>query len=356
MPSSEAPDAVSGVLRLIRSSGNDVIFVTGERPGPKALLIWPHDYSPEVMVKVTGGGTRRRTVAAHLSYISRKGQLEIETDESDRIGKKGQPALLQDWHLDLSPGQYRKAKDGKPPPRAVKLTYNIVLSMPKPTPPEEVLAAAKASAREKFGVKHRYVMVLHTHQEHPHVHLVVKAEGHDGRRLHIDKVMLREWREDFARLMRAQGVAANATPRIMRGRSKRSRKDAVYRTQPSRSHALRARVHSIATELSETGAVTDPARATLLKTRKAVISARNRNTLERPQLERAAGTDQVLSTRDVERITGRHRCTIYRWVRACTFPGKRAGRGRGWLRSEVDRWLQGGGSGIATRLPARPWG
>lgn len=228
--------------------------------------------TPEVMVKVTGGGTRRGAVAVHLSYISRKGQLEIETDEGERIDKKAQQALLRDWHLELSPGQYRKTKDGKPPPRAVKLTHNIVLSMPRPTPPEKVLAAAKAFAREKFALKHRYALVLHTHQEHPHVHLVVKAEGADGRRLHIDKAMLREWREDFAHLMRAQGVAANATSRVARGRGKGSTKDAVYRTQPSRSHALRARVHSIATELSETRTVTDPARATLVKTRKAVLA------------------------------------------------------------------------------------
>ena len=60
--------------------------------------------------------------------------------------------------------------------------------------------------------------------------------------------------------------------------------------------------------------------------------------------ERVAGIDQVLSTRDIERITGRHRCTVYLWVRAGTFPGRRAGGGRGWLRSDVERWLNGGGS------------
>jgi hypothetical protein len=31
---------------------------------------------------------------------------------------------------------------------------------------------------------------------------------------------------------------------------------------------------------------------------------------ERPLPERIAGIDQVLSTHDVERITGKHRCTI----------------------------------------------
>ena len=58
-----------------------------------------------------------------------------------------------------------------------------------------------------------------------------------------------------------------------------------------------------------------------------------------------AGIDQVLSARDVQRITGRHRVTIYRWVRAGTFLAKRAGGGRGWLRSDVERWLKGDGSG-----------
>src|SRR6185437_15214432 len=82
--------------------------------------------------------------------------------------------------------------------------------------------------------------LLHTHQEHPHVHIVVKAEGLDASRLHIDKAMLREWRQDFARMMRDQGIAANATPRVVRGRSKGAERDGRYRTKRRRtSHALR---------------------------------------------------------------------------------------------------------------------
>ena len=52
------------------------------------------------------------------------------------------------------------------------------------------------------------------------MHLVVKAENELGQRLHIDKQLLRDWREDFARLMREQGIAANATPRAIRGENK----------------------------------------------------------------------------------------------------------------------------------------
>jgi predicted DNA-binding transcriptional regulator AlpA len=69
---------------------------------------------------------------------------------------------------------------------------------------------------------------------------------------------------------------------------------------------------------------------------------------DRPLPERIAGIDQVLSTHDVERITGKHRCTIYRWVLAGAFPPRRAGGGRGWLRSDVERWLKGDGSSRGT--------
>jgi prophage regulatory protein len=55
-----------------------------------------------------------------------------------------------------------------------------------------------------------------------------------------------------------------------------------------------------------------------------------------------AQIDQVLSTRDIVKITGRHRVTIYRWIRAGIFPRKHEAHGHkvGWLRSEVERWLQ----------------
>jgi Relaxase/Mobilisation nuclease domain len=161
--------------------------------------------------------------------------------------------------------------------RPVKLVHNIVLSMPSPTPPERVLAAAKVFAREKFGAKQRYAMVLHTHQHHPHVHLVVKAEREDGKgRLHINKAMLREWRQDFAQEMRRQGIAANATPRSVRGQTQRAAKDVFYRTQVrGQSYALREKLDDIVQGLSETSPVPDPARARLLETRKAIIRGWN---------------------------------------------------------------------------------
>ena len=230
--------------------------------------------TPEVMVKVTGGGKSRGAVAAHFGYISRRGDLEIETDQGERIKRPEQrKQLLDSWHLELIAGQYRGQKEDGWAPRPTKLVHNIVLSMPAPTPADKVLAAARKFAREKFA-QHRYAMVLHTDQKHPHVHLVVKAENELGRRLHIDKQRLREWREDFARLMREQGIAANATPRSIRGENKRNPREGIFKAQQyGTSTALNDRVVGIAQELSRTRTIADPARDRLLKTRSALVSA-----------------------------------------------------------------------------------
>ena len=231
--------------------------------------------TPEVMVKVTGGGTKAGAVTAHFAYISRKGKLEIETDEGERIaGRDAQRGYLAGWHLELSTGQYRGPHDQRKEARQTKLVHHIVLSMPAPTPPEKVLAAARTFAREKFAAQHRYAMVLHTDQAHPHVHVVVKAEGEYGKRLHISKPMLREWRDDFARMMREQGIAANATPRVVRGRNKGKARDRIFRAQRRRaSSAMGAKVMTVATELAKNGQFREPAaRAKLLESRKAVVA------------------------------------------------------------------------------------
>jgi predicted DNA-binding transcriptional regulator AlpA len=47
--------------------------------------------------------------------------------------------------------------------------------------------------------------------------------------------------------------------------------------------------------------------------------------------------DALLRTVDVVRIVNHHRCTLYRWMRAGSFPQRH--RGKGWKRSEIERWL-----------------
>jgi hypothetical protein len=165
------------------------------------------------MVKVlTHGGKDLRSVQRHLAYLNRKGQLEIETDEGERLAGKGvEKRRLEDWDLDLDDDRRRAdlgpLRDRSPP----KLVHKILFSMPAGTPAKKVLEAVKDFAREEFALEHRYAMVLHTDEPHPHVHMVLKAVSERGVRLNIRRATLREWRKEFARHLRARGVDANAT-------------------------------------------------------------------------------------------------------------------------------------------------
>ena len=217
--------------------------------------------TPEVMVKVSGGGSTPGAVAAHFQYVSRHGELDMETGDGDRVqGKDEVKSLVEDWGLDLDAmtdrDNYRMRGGRTPTP---KLVHNIVLSMPARTPPKKLLAANRAFAREEFGLQHRYALVLHTDQDHPHAHLVVSAHRHEGGRLNIRKADLRRYREQFAQQLRAQGVAANATPSQLRGRLSDHQRDGVYR--PALRHESKVEWERAwaATQAPNSGAATDVA-------------------------------------------------------------------------------------------------
>ncbi len=247
-------------------------------PGQIEVIARTVHRTPEVIVKVLNrGGQNLGAVARHIEYLSRKGELEIETDEGERLQGKGAEAeLLDDWDLDLD--EERRTADLKPrgmhnPP---KLVQKLVFSMPAGTPPQKVLSAVKNFAREEFGAKHRYAMVLHTDEPHPHVHLVVKAMGADGRRLNIRRATLRKWRQEFARHLRAEGVAANATPRQVRGEIKSPKTDGIYRAAlRGASTHHRERAEAVARELAIGQVRTEHGKTRLLATRREVVHAWN---------------------------------------------------------------------------------
>jgi len=147
----------------------------------------------------------------------------------DRQGKGVGRELLSDWDLDLEThsreSEFAKTR-GRP---AAKLVHKLMFSMPPGTPPKKVLAAVRNFARKEFALKHRYAMVLHTDEPHPHVHVVMKAISEEGERLNIRKATLREWRKAFARHLRNHGVASKATQRSTRGKAGMSKLKDIYR-------------------------------------------------------------------------------------------------------------------------------
>jgi hypothetical protein len=147
-----------------------------------------------------------------------------------------------------------------------------MFSMPAGTPPQKVLAAVKDFAREEFGSQYRYAMVLHTDEPHPHVHMIVKAKGYDGKRLNIRKATLREWRKEFARHLREHGVAANATTRAARGATRPNKLDGIHRAAlRGASTHLRSRTGAVAGELARGTFRVEAGKERLVSTRRAVV-------------------------------------------------------------------------------------
>lgn len=175
--------------------------------------------APEVMVKISGSGKNMGQVKAHLDYIGRNGEVELEDERGNIYQGADEIADLRDMWENSG---YKIPSDGK----EKRETFNIVLSMPPGTDRLSVKEAARNFAKDQFE-NHQYAFAAHDDEKHPHVHLSVKAVSLDGIRLNPRKADLQEWREQFAEKLREQGVAANATRRFTRGKVIKAEKQAV---------------------------------------------------------------------------------------------------------------------------------
>ncbi len=162
--------------------------------------------APEVVVKVTGRQRGGSHVKAHLDYIGRKGDVEIETRDGEILNSRDDIAeRAAEWSDTL---QWRS--------RPTVSSVSLIFSMPEGTDPAKVLGAVRALAQAELSDNHDYVLALHTDTPRPHVHLTVQAEGLDRTRFNPRPAQLNRFRERFARELRARGVAAEATPRRAR--------------------------------------------------------------------------------------------------------------------------------------------
>ena len=228
--------------------------------------------APEVMVKVLSqGSSDLKAVGRHFDYIGRQGDLELESDDGYRLQGSVGKELIDDWGLDIDKLRPQANLTALPGRKPIKLVHKLVFSMPAGTPPQKVLSAVRNFAREEFHGQHRYVAALHTDEPHPHVHVLVKAMSEQGVRLHIRKATLRGWREEFARQLRVVGVAANATPRFVRGETKPRKSDGINRAaRRGESTHMRERVMAAAAAMGRADYRPESGKARLEQTREAV--------------------------------------------------------------------------------------
>ena len=164
----------------------------------------------EVMVTVTGAVHSRPQLVRHLDYISRNGTLALEDQDGFRLsGRDTLKEMAADWH------SLTEADSLKRPDSPIGRT--LVFSMPPKTDPAAFDAAVRDCAIRLWRERFEFAWVRHTDTAHPHAHLVIRAMGVGGQRFTPDRADLRTMREGFAEELRARGVAAEATPRHLRG-------------------------------------------------------------------------------------------------------------------------------------------
>ena len=202
-----------------RNLGKTAVKVLSSHARVRAQIIRTTRRSPEVMVKITnrlGAGKGMVAIRNHLSYISRNGKLELETDTGERLS--GSDAIA-DYSEEL-----KRHIRGSPIAEVShrREAFNIILSMPAGTPSDKVHEAASHFLKDEFGDRHRYCFTLHTDTDKPHVHAcVLAAPLRKGKRLNPRKADLQRWREGFAEQLRNIGIDANATPRRTRGETRK---------------------------------------------------------------------------------------------------------------------------------------
>lgn len=160
---------------------------------------------PQAVVKVTSYASGKAHVAGHLRYISRNGQLPLETDRGEELTTEGRQMLLEDWAADF---------DGRPRSRDAAA---IVFSMPPGSRVEALKGAVRTTLARSFP-DNDWVFAIHEDRDHPHAHTLVKMRGREsGKKLRINKPELYRLRETFAQAAREQGVKLAASPRAARG-------------------------------------------------------------------------------------------------------------------------------------------
>lgn len=178
--------------------------------------------TPEVMVKVTGRTRDPAHLTAHLTYITRNGQLAAEGRDGLSIeGREEVLDVARAWAAEAMLDSRRRVN--------TPMSVAIILSMPAGTDSIRLRDAARAFASETFEDRFEYVLALHTDTAHPHAHLTVNALGAGGERLNPRKADLESWRQTFARCLRERGIAAEATPRRARGVTRKGERGAMRR-------------------------------------------------------------------------------------------------------------------------------
>tara|TARA_R110002124_G_scaffold278873_2_gene451087 strand:+ start:6638 stop:7864 length:1227 start_codon:yes stop_codon:yes gene_type:complete len=207
-PRGKSGEEGAGFFARSAQLGNDVSYIRGYWEGSISDRLKVARGVPQAVVKITSHNHGRIAVKARLDYISREGELMIETETGERLlGKEDTQKLLNEWVEDF--GSRKNGRDAT----------CIVLSFPKDVDHGTAYSIAQEFLEEQYRDNYRYAFAAHEDTDNYHVHAVIKTVGLNGGSLPTYKADLREWRINMAEKAREHGLALDASPRFARGRS-----------------------------------------------------------------------------------------------------------------------------------------
>lgn len=173
--------------------------------------------TPQAVVKVISYGHGAKAVSQSIDYISREGELPLETESGDIVlGRAEQKELVKNWSRDF--GSRKGSRD----------SVHLAFSMPKGSDPEKLRGAVRTVLGRHFPGQEA-VFAIHTDRPHPHAHVVIKMRSREtGKQLRLNMPEIHKLREAFAKAACEQGVELAASPRAARGVGKKSTGQAIH--------------------------------------------------------------------------------------------------------------------------------
>ncbi len=186
-----------------------------QRPSASGIIANALLTNQAVVKVVRGGGvTASGRLGGQLSYITRKGTVEMERGDTGELthGMDGLRDVLDEWAKDWA----------RMDARVTNYSYHVILSYPKDTDREAARQAARSFGERltngEYGDRYKYVMAHHDDTGHPHTHLVISRAGASGKTLQISRygITTQDLRELQVETARDVGIVLTATSRFSR--------------------------------------------------------------------------------------------------------------------------------------------
>ena len=131
---------------------------------------------PQAVFKITSWNHSGGALRDRANYVSREGENEVETESGERLQSLIElEQLVSVWAKDPAERKDRR------------LSMSGVVSFPRGADEEKATEAARQFFQAGFGANHDYFFAVHKDSKQFHVHVVVKAKGHDGTQLRIGR-------------------------------------------------------------------------------------------------------------------------------------------------------------------------